>query len=91
MLLPYFTKSFKKNLKQVLKRRKSDSSQIGFVITEIIKENALDYKHKPHELIGNYAGIMECHIKSDLLLLYIYKENKVVFTQIGSHLDLFKK
>ena len=54
----------------------------------------IDTKYKAHKLIGNYKDCYECHIKSDLLLIWQEYENGVNILQIirvGSHSELFKK
>ncbi len=43
-------------------------------------------------LIGNYKGYMECHIDSDLLLIWWDKEEGVVtLVRLGSHSKLFNR
>ena len=53
----------------------------------------LPFKMKAHKLIGNYKDYWECHINSDLLLIWFqYDEEKkeIHLTRLGSHSDLFK-
>jgi len=52
----------------------------------------LPVKYQEHELKGNYADFLECHILPDLLLIYkrIKKEKIIVLHNIGSHSQLFK-
>lgn len=46
---------------------------------------------KPHKLIGNYKGCLECHIMPDLLIIWEQdeKEMEIYLLDIGSHSDLF--
>jgi addiction module toxin, relE/stbE family len=49
---------------------------------------------KPHRLIGNYEGYLECHIESDLLIIWFQfdEETKQIYlSRLGSHTDLFDK
>ena len=49
---------------------------------------------RPHPLTGNYNGHLECHIESDLLIIWIQydeEEKKIILTRLGSHSELFKK
>ena len=47
---------------------------------------------KAHTLIGNYKGHLECHIESDLLIIWLQydKETKrIILVRLGSHSELF--
>ena len=47
--------------------------------------------YKDHELRGDFNGYRECHIKSDLLLIYEVDSvgMSITLLDIGSHSDLF--
>ena len=47
---------------------------------------------KAHKLVGEYKDNWECHIKPDLLIIWIQIEspNIIKLVRIGSHSDLFK-
>lgn len=55
------------------------------------KNGALPLAYKPHNLHGNYSGLMECHITPDWLLIYRVKteEQEIDLIRMGSHSDLF--
>jgi mRNA interferase YafQ len=62
-----FKKSLKKYLKNPLERKSI------FEVLELLKMDGFDSippKMKPHKLIGNYKGCLECHIMPDLLLIW---------------------
>ena len=61
------------------------------MIDLLILGKKLPIKYQDHELNGEFIGYRECHIKSDLLLIYkIEKENLIlVLVDIGSHSQLF--
>lgn len=39
------------------------------VIDLLVQEQPLDAHHRDHGLVGNYAGVRECHILPDWLLI----------------------
>ena len=59
------------------------------VISTLEKETKLDAKYKDHELIGNWSGFRECHIKPNLLLIYKTNTAQLLLARIGTHSDLF--
>lgn len=47
---------------------------------------------KPHQLKGDYKGYLECHIKPDLLLIWLQydeEKKKIILVRLGSHSELF--
>lgn len=81
-----FKKDFKKSLKRGL-----DESLLKEVVTILEKEGKLPSKYKPHTLKGKYAGLWECHIQPDWLLVWEQNETIMLITLIrtGTHSDLF--
>lgn len=56
----------------------------------MINELPIPQKYRNHKLTGNYEGVMELHLKSDDLLMYVKIENiSITLVAIGSHADLF--
>jgi mRNA interferase YafQ len=50
----------------------------------------LPNEYKPQNLIGDYKGYMECHVESDLLLIWIDAEKNIIkLIRLGSHSELF--
>lgn len=49
-------------------------------------------KMTPHKLKGEYKDNWECHVKPDLLTIWIQIENpkQIRIVRVGSHSDLFK-
>ena len=87
------TTKFKKDLKKILKGSKNDFDST-FVILEILESNGVEgipVKMKAHRLRGNYKDNWECHIKPDLLIIWIQIESPKVIklVRLGSHSDLF--
>jgi len=88
MLDFYFINQFKKDLKLAQKRR-YDMDAVYDVIIDIIFEIPLPDHCHPHRLSGNLSKYNECHALNDVLLLYEVDENKVAFSRLGTHSDLY--
>jgi mRNA interferase YafQ len=84
------TSSFKKDYKKL---SNTDKSILKEVITLLANGNDLDNKYKDHQLIGNYLGCRECHLKPNLLLIYRIENDilELALTRVGSHSKLFGK
>lgn len=87
------TTKFKKDLKKIKKVSADFKLTSDFLKTLKSKGvEGVDIQMKPHKLKGNYKDNWECHIKPDLLIIWIQKESPSVITlvRLGSHSDLFK-
>ena len=62
-----------------------------FSILNLLKnEQPIPEENRPHQLVGNYAGHMECHIEGDFLLIWFDpKADEITLVRLGSHSDLF--
>ena len=83
---------FKKGLKKRLKN--PAYKKYIFEVIELLKTNGFDAipkNMKPHNLIGNYKGCLECHIMPDLLIIWEQDdaEKEIYLLDIGSHSELF--
>lgn len=82
----YFLKSAKKYLKN-----KQDLLLFCEIISLFSKDGDLiEAKYKAHNLIGNYKGYREAHIKNNLLLIWKKQSYTISFVILGTHSDLFK-
>ena len=81
---------FKKDLK-LAKKRGYELDRLSYVIDRLASGEPLEVKYRDHSLTGRYAGLRECHITPDWLLIYQIKNDKLVLllTRIGTHSDLF--
>lgn len=83
-----------KQFKKDLKRYQNKPKQIAHLkkVLAMLKENGIVPKeYKPHMLIGEYNGHMECHIENDTLLIWLDEaENLIKLIRLGSHSELFK-
>jgi mRNA interferase YafQ len=88
-----FTTKFKKDLKKVKKIKLDFDLTVD--VLKILKANGvsgISENMQPHKLKGNYKDNWECHIKPDLLIIWIQFESPhiIKLVRIGSHSDLFK-
>ena len=90
MLTLQATTQFRKDRKRAIKRG-LPMHLLDDVLQTLIEEKPLDPKHRDHELKGDYAGLHECHIQPDWLLIYAIDKGKLILTatRTGSHADLF--
>jgi mRNA interferase YafQ len=87
------TTKFKKDLKK-LKSDKQNFELVSKVLRLLQSKGVKGIKStmKPHKLKGDYADNWECHIKPDLLIIWIQIESPTVIklVRLGSHSDLFR-
>lgn len=86
----HYSGRFKKSYK-LCKRRGLNISNLETVLRLLAETGTLPARYRPHLLTGNYAGIWECHIEPDWLLLW--KQNNTELTLLlldtGTHSDIF--
>jgi len=72
-------------------RRGYDISKIEKVIDMLCNNQPLSWKYKDHELTGDLAGLRECHVLPDWLLIYRIDNDELVLVafRTGTHADLF--
>ena len=81
------TSRFKRDYKK--RSRENVDVLLEPVLHLLIEGKALPAKFRDHALKGNYAHCRECHLKPDLLLIYIQTETEVRLMRLGSHSELF--
>jgi mRNA interferase YafQ len=86
-----FTSQFKKDYKRVKKdsNNKDLATILDPVLDALINDEILASNYRVHKLVGKYKGFEECHLKPDLLMIYLRIENKLKLTRLGSHSELF--
>ena len=84
------SKRFRKSLKKMLSRGK-DINKLEAVVSMLAQGEPLPARYKDHALTGNLAGLRDCHIENDWILLYYIEDNILVLTHTdtGTHSDLF--
>ncbi len=64
--------------------------ELPLILNALVNEQKLHPKHHDHELIGNWDGYRECHVKANLLLIYSLPDTGIVrLARLGTHSDLF--
>jgi len=83
------TNTFKRSYK---KKRLSDEEELAYidVAYNLLCANKLVEKYKDHQLVGQMKDYRECHIKPDLLLVYMIEDETLKLVDIGSHSELFE-
>lgn len=86
----YKLKYSKKFLKEYKKLSKQLKNETDIVLEKLVNCEKLEAKYKDHALKGNLAGIRDCHIKPDLVLLYCIQKEELILTalRINSHSNL---
>ena len=84
------SRRFKKSLKKMLRRGK-DINKLEAVVSMLARGESLPARYKDHALSGDLAGLRDCHIENDWILLYYIEANVLVLTlsDTGTHSDLF--
>lgn len=85
------TSSFRKSLKRFSKSIDFEEKIFKEVVNLLLEGKVLPPKFKDHDLIGSLKGYKECHLATDLLLVYERDNNLMTLTlaNIGSHSYLF--
>jgi len=87
------TSRFKKDLKK-LKSKPNDFELVGSTLKVLQKNGVkgIPPSMKPHQLKGVYADNWECHIKPDLLIIWIQIESlyEIKLVRVGTHSELFR-
>lgn len=85
------TRRYQRSLKRLVKSGRFSVVEVDAVINALRAGQPLATHYRNHPLRGEYAGCFECHIKSNLLLIYELDEAAKILTiiDIGSHSDLF--
>ena len=60
------------------------------VVGLLKRDGRVPIQRRPHKLKGRYAGLLECHIEADWLLVYDVTDEEVLLMRTGSHADLFE-
>ena len=83
------TSQFKKDLKRY-KHKPVVLDKLEAVLKLLSAGKPLPEECRPHLLIGNYKGHMECHVENDTLLIWWDKgADVIVLVRFGSHSELF--
>jgi mRNA interferase YafQ len=60
------------------------------ILNMLVNDIELPETFRPHKLIGQYKGCMECHIEGNFLLIWFDENSQFIeILRIGSHSELF--
>jgi mRNA interferase YafQ len=89
MKILHYSTQYKKDFKRY--RNKPDKlEKLLDVFRMLENEIELPAEFKPHKLVGQYKGCMECHIEGDFLLIWFEENSNFInIIRFGSHSELF--
>jgi mRNA interferase YafQ len=84
------TQEFDKDVKRC-KQQGRNMQHLKDVVDLLVEDGRVPEEYKPHLLHDKYAGLWECHIEDDWLLVWRQNDNKLtlLLTNTGSHQELF--
>ena len=84
-----FRKDFKRESKGVY--RYVLKEEFWDIVAALASDVPLSPKYRDHILAGEWEGCGECHVKPDLLLIYLKDDdaNALHLLRLGSHSELF--
>ena len=85
------TQEFDKDVKRCKKNGRN--MQLLKDVVELLEENgSVPESYKPHMLHDEYAGLWECHIEEDWLLVWRQNDKRLtlLLTNTGTHKELFQ-
>jgi mRNA interferase YafQ len=90
-LIPEYSKLFSKDWTRLEHSGACNMERLkNLMLLLIADDGPLPEVHLEHELKGEWAGYLECHMGGDVLLIYTRGFGKIVFARAGSHATLFK-
>ena len=85
------TGQFKRDYKREAKGRHRDTLEKDFIaiVTALASGQPLAARYRDHSLTGEWKDHRDCHLKSDLILIYRKPNDKVLqLVRLGSHSEL---
>lgn len=87
------TSQFRTDKKRIKRSGRHDWEKMRQVVKQLMNDRPLARRHHDHELSGDYAGVRECHVEPDWLLIHD-KEGSVEtgtlkLIRTGTHSELF--
>ena len=85
------TKTFKRDYQRVVAtpRHRDLDNLLPAVLTLLASDMALPAKYVDHALRGEWKDFRDCHVKSDLVLIYRKTAHEVLqLVRLGSHSEL---
>lgn len=85
---------FKRDYRFARKHPEFEPDTLEYVFDVMISGGTLPEAFREHRLdkrSTNWAGMTECHLGADLLLIYRVRRDAVIFHRIGTHEQLFSR
>ena len=82
------TSQFKRDYKKRSRERGIDPL-LASIVNRLVAGDSLETNYRDHPIKGGYAGCRECHLKPDLLLIYVQTPDELRLVRLGSHSELF--
>lgn len=85
----FLSGQYKKDYKRY-KNQPKKLDALKEVLWMLRNEQPIPAEYKPHMLLGQYRGCMECHIQGDFLLVWFDLERDIIeLVRLGTHSELF--
>ncbi len=89
------TKAFKQDFKRECKGlyRQVLKQEFELIIRDLVNDTPLDEKYCDHPLSGNFKGFRLCHIRPNLVMMYLKIDDKiriVRLVRLGDHQKVLK-
>ncbi len=84
-----YTSQFKRDMKQVQKPGLCTLEELERVVGMLKRNESLPFHMKDHPLKGAWRPSRECHVKPDLLLVYVKVPGELHLRRLASHSELF--
>ncbi len=85
--------AFRRDYKRLLGGRHHSAlrKELPAVLQALVEGRKLEARHRDHELVGDWRGYRECHVRADLLLVYsLPGEETLRLARLGTHSELFR-
>ena len=85
-----YSKQFKKDLKR-FRNDKIILLELEHILDSLVSGQKLNKNNLNHSLSGEFKNCKECHIRSDLLLVYRIENSEllILLLRFGSHSEIF--
>ena len=85
-----FERDYKREFKTYGKKKLDDF--LADVLSNLMTDKPLPLNRRDHALTGQWAGLRECHVRPNLLLVYekydSEEENVLFLMRLGSHSEI---
>ncbi len=86
-----WTSQFKRDYKRESKGRHRTSleNDLSIILELLANDLPLEPHHYDHELAGEWKDFRDCHVKPDLVLIYLKVDLDIIrLSRLGSHSEL---